>query len=139
MTHKTSRHTICDINQRRSSKATASRFQWRPDLLWGGECRQEARGGATPGRTLLRVCAIGSGRIHEHTSSIFPPNANVKNQRETLGNLAAGELAAGWYRTRDRGGDEGALARLFPRVSGRWPGSPSSSPHLPIAVISSLA
>lgn len=95
MTHKTSRHTICDINQRRSSKATASRFQWRPDLLWGGECRQEARGGATPGRTLLRVCASGSGRIHEHTSSIIPPNANVKNQRETLGNLAAGELVAG--------------------------------------------
>lgn len=84
LTHATNRHTVCDIHQCRSSKATESRFQWRPDHLWGARCGQEARGGATPGLAVLGfVQKPVSGGIHGHTSSVIPPNTNVKSQGET--------------------------------------------------------
>lgn len=121
LTHATNRHTVCDIHQCRSSKATESRFQWRPDHLWGARCGQEARGGATPGRALLGFVQLYQ---EEFTGTPVPlfPQIQMSRVREKLRNVAAGELAPGRPCTQDRDGHGAAtLGSPLPRARGLHP------------------
>lgn len=121
LTHATNRHTVCDIHQCRSSKATESRFQWRPDHLWGARCGQEARGGATPGRAVL---GFVQSYQEEFTGTPVPlfPQIQMSRVREKLRNVAAGELALGRPCTQDRDGHGAAtLGSPLPRARGRHP------------------